>query len=102
MSVQAAWAQTRQVLLLELAALPAEGDVMQWQRRLADAIIDAERPEAGIDRALAKRHRHLLRVIADGLVHTLLPDHTIRSLSRHPGKPASLSAQGADFDFVFD
>lgn len=75
---------------------------MQWQRRLADAIIDAEHPEAGIDRAEAKRHRHLLRVIADGLVHALLPDHTIRSLSRHPGKPASLSAQGTDFDFVFD
>ena len=75
---------------------------MQWQRRLADAIIDAELPEAGIDRAEAKRHRHLLRVMADGLVHTLLPDHIIRSLSRHPGKPALLSAQGADFDFVFD
>lgn len=88
--------------MLELATLPAEGDIMQWQRRLADAIIDAEHPEAGTDRAEAKRHRHLLRVIADGLVHTLLPDHTIRSLSRHPGKPASLSAQGADFDFVFD
>lgn len=101
MSVQEAWAQTRQRLLLELAALPSEGDVLQWQRRLADAIIDAERPETGIDRAEAKRHRHLLRVIADGLVHVLLPDHTIRSLSRHPGPPASLSSQGADFDFVF-
>lgn len=41
-------------------------------------------------------------MIADGLVHTLLPAHIIRSLSRHPGKPASLSAQGANFDFVFD
>ncbi|NUL44132.1 hypothetical protein LG293_09575 [Citricoccus nitrophenolicus] len=97
-----AWAQTRQRLLLELAALPSEGDVLQWQRRLADAIIDAEHPEARTDLAEVKRHRHLLRVIADGLVHTLLPDHTIRSLSRHPGPPASLSSQGADFDFVFD
>ncbi|SMX78856.1 hypothetical protein [Brevibacterium antiquum] len=101
MSVSEAWAQTRRTLLLELAALPVKGDAMQWQRRLADAIIDAEHPDAGIDRAEAKLHRHLLRVIADGLVHTLLPEHTIRSLSRHPGKPASLSAQGADFDFVF-
>jgi hypothetical protein len=101
-SVPAAWVQTRHALLLELAALPGEGDVIQWQRRLADAIIDAEHPDAGVGRAEAKRHRHLLRVIADGLVHALLPDHTIRSLSRHPGKPAALSAQGADFDFVFD
>lgn len=96
------WEQTRHGLLLELAALPSEGDVVQWQRRLADAIIDAESPKVETDRAEAKRHRHLLRVIADGLVHELLHDHTIRSLSRHPGKPASLSAQGADFDFVFE
>ncbi len=102
MSVSAKWEQTRQELLLELAALPSEGDVVQWQRRLADAIIDAESSKVGTDRAEAKRHRHLLRVIADGLVHELLHDHTIRSLSRHPGKPASLSAQGADFDFVFE
>src|SRR5665647_2399512 len=96
------WMQTRHALLLELAALPGGGDVLEWQRRLADAIIEAEDPPIGTDRAVAKRHRHLLRVIADGLVHTLLPEHTVRSLSRHPGKPASLSAQGADFDFVFE
>lgn len=102
MSVPSEWALTRHALMLELSALPGVGDVLLWQRRLADAIIDAEEPRMGVDRAVAKRHRHLLRVIADGLVHTLLPQHTIRSLSRHPGKPASLSAQGADFDFVFE
>jgi hypothetical protein len=102
MSVSAIWEHARHELLLELAALPSEGDVLTWQRRLADAIIDSENPKAGTDRAEAKRHRHLLRVIADGLVHELLPEHTIRSLSRHPGKPASLSSQGADFDFVFE
>lgn len=102
MSAPPEWMQTRHALLLELAALPGGGDVLEWQRRLADAIIEAEDPPIGTDRAVAKRHRHLLRVIADGLVHTLLPEHTVRSLSRHPGKPASLSAQGADFDFVFE
>lgn len=102
MSDEATWEQTRHKLLIELAALPLEGDVVMWQRRLADAIIDAESAMAGTNRAEAKRHRHLLRVIADGLVHELLHDHTIRALSRHPGKPASLSAQGADFDFVFE
>lgn len=102
MSVPSEWAQTRHALMLELSALPGVGDVLLWQRRLADAIIGAEEPPMGVDRAVAKRHRHLLRVIADGLVHTLLPQHTIRSLSRHPGRPASLSPQGADFDFVFE
>ncbi|MBO3083023.1 hypothetical protein [Cellulomonas fengjieae] len=102
MAVPSSWVQTRHALMLELAALPREGDLLQWQRRLADAIIDAESPPAGVDRAEARWHRHLLRVIADGLVHSLLPEHTIRSLSRHPGKPASLSAQGVDFDFVFE
>lgn len=102
MSVSALWEQTRHELLLELAALPSEGDVVQWQRRLADAIIESESPRTGADKVEAKRHRHLLRVIVDGLVHQLLPEHTVRSLSRHPGPPASLSAQGADFDFVFE
>ncbi|MCO4263752.1 hypothetical protein NG697_12605 [Pseudarthrobacter sp. MDT3-26] len=102
MSISATWEQTRHGLLLELAALPSEGDVVQWQRRLADAIIDAEGAKVATDMGEAKRHRHLLRVIADGLVHELLDEHTIRSLSRHPGKPASLLAQGADFDFVFE
>lgn len=102
MTDAARWEQTRLELLLELAALPSDGDVLQWQRRLADAIIDAERKTFESDRAEAKRHRHLIRVIADGLVHQLLPEHTIRSLSRHPGPPASLSSQGVDFDFVFE
>lgn len=102
MSVSAIWERARHELLLELAALPSKGDVLTWQRRLADEIIDAENLKDGTDREEAKRHRHLLRVIADGLVHELLPEHTIRSLSRHPGKPASLSSQGADFDFVFE
>jgi len=102
MSVVELWEQTRRALVLELAALPSEGDVMEWQRRLAEAIIDAEQPPAEADKAEAKRHRHLLRVIGDGLVHELLDEHTIRALSRHPGRPASLSGQGTDFDFVLD
>lgn len=102
MSVVDLWEQTRRALVLELAALPSEGDVMEWQRHLADAIIDAEQPPAEADKTEAKRHRHLLRVIGDGLVYELLDEHTIRALSRHPGGPASLKGQGADFDFVLD
>lgn len=100
-SVATQWAETRRALVLELSAPSSPSDLLEWQRRLADAIIYAEQPEIGADKEAARRHRHLLRVIADGLVHAVLPEHTIRSLSRHPGKPPSLSAQGADFDFVF-
>jgi hypothetical protein len=95
-------AEVRRSLLVEFAALPGEGDVLAWQRRLADAIIAAEAKPTGLDVGKLKRHRHLLRVIGDALVHTVLPSHTIRALSRHPGKPAALTAQGADFDFVFE
>lgn len=95
-------AEVRRSLIVEFAALPGEGDVVAWQRRLADAIIDAEAGSPQHDSAGLKWHRHLLRVIGDALVHALLPAHTIRALSRHPGKPPSLSAQGEDFDFVFE
>ncbi|MDT0264188.1 hypothetical protein [Jatrophihabitans lederbergiae] len=95
-------AEVRRSLIVEFAALPGEGDVVAWQRRLADAIIDAEAGSPQHDSAELKWHRHLLRVIGDALVHALLPAHTIRALSRHPGRPPSLSAQGEDFDFVFE
>lgn len=95
-------AEIRRSLLAEFAALPGEGDVLAWQRRLAYAIIAAEAEDTCHDPDELKWHRHLLRVIGDALVHTLLPSHTIRALSRHPGKPAALTAQGADFDFVFE
>lgn len=69
------WAHTRRTPFLELAALPVMRNIMQWQRRLAGAIIDAEHPKTGIDRAEAKLDLHLMRVIADSLVHTL-PENT--------------------------
>lgn len=103
----AAYAAERRLLLHDFVELPQARSGIDWQRQLADAIMRAERDSA--DRARtkderldAKRHRHLLRVIGDGLVHTLLPSHTIRALSRHPGKPAHLTSQGDDFEFVFD
>ncbi|HXC79419.1 MAG TPA: hypothetical protein VNU19_20480, partial [Candidatus Acidoferrum sp.] len=95
-------AKVRRSLIVEFAALPGQGDVVAWQRRLADAIIEAEAGSLPHDPSELKWHRHLLRVIGDALVHALLPAHTIRALSRHPGKPPSLSAQGEDFDFVFE
>ena len=102
-----ALAAKRRRLLHDFDKLPESGSVVEWQRHLADAIMRAERDSADhaktkVERLDAKRHRHLLRVIGDGLVHTLLPSHTIRALSRHPGKPAHLMSQGDDFEFVFE
>jgi hypothetical protein len=91
----------RRDLVVAFTELPEAGDVMVWQRHLADAIIAAENNSGGYDVADLKYHRHLLRVIGDALVYALLPSHTIRTLSRHPGRPAALSAQGQDFEFVF-
>lgn len=88
--------------MLDLALLPGEGDVLTWQRRLADALMDAEADMDGTDSWELKRHRHLLRVMADALVHQLVEGHTVRTLSQHPGKPPSITAQGPDFDFVFE
>lgn len=99
------YATERLSMLEEYCRLPGEGDVVVWQRKLADAIIAAEGasndPDVNLRRA-AKRHRHLLRVIGDALVQALIPQHTIRALSRHAGRPAHLSSQGADFDSVFE
>lgn len=102
-----AYAAERLLLLHDFVELLRSGGGIEWQRQLADAIMRAERDSADrtrtkVERLEAKRHRHLLRVIGDGLVHTLLPSHTIRALSRHPGKPAHLTSQGDDFEFVFD
>lgn len=101
-ALEEAYSQERRELLEEFCALPDIGDVLLWQRRLADAIMRAETESTGPSRYIAKRHRHLLRVIGDALVHALLPSHTIRALSRAPGKPPHLSSQGDDLDFVFD
>jgi hypothetical protein len=88
--------------MTDLALLPGRGDVLAWQRRLADALIEAEASTDDIDPVDRKRHRHLLRVMADGLVHTVLDSHTIRALSQHSGKPPSIAGQGPNFDFVFE
>lgn len=92
----------RRALILDLALLPGEGDVLTWQRRLANALMDAEANIDGTAPSELRRHRHLLRVMADGLVHRLVDGHTVRALSQHPGKPPSITAQGPDFDFVFE
>jgi hypothetical protein len=70
-----------------------------YPARLAPAVARGPAPAARPARA---RPGHRV-VIGDALVHTtLLPTHTIRALSRRPRPPASLTAQGTDFDFVLE
>ena len=95
-------AAERRHLLEDLCVLDQTVDLLEWQRRLADAIIATERGRPGCDPWELKLHRHLLRVIGDGLVHSLVSSHTIRTLGRSPGKPAHVASQGDDFEFVFD
>jgi len=77
---------------------------MLWQRHLGDAILEAERQskDPTEDSRELKEHRHLLHVIGDSLVYTLLTSHTIRTLSKGKTRPASLIGQGTDFEFVLD
>jgi hypothetical protein len=90
----------RAELVARLSALPASGSILGFQRALSDAILSAEGRLLTCDDEEA-RHLHLLRCIGDGLAWSLLPPHTIRTLNRHPGKPASLVSQGDDLAFVF-
>lgn len=92
----------RRRLLTELSRLPEQGDVLDWQRSLAAAIIAAEAAGVDGDRGERKYHRHLLRVLGDGLVHNLIPPHTIRALEPQVRRPPSLSAQHEDFEFVME
>lgn len=75
---------------------------MDWQGSLAAAIIAAEAAGVDDDREERKYHRHLLRVLGDGLVHNLIPPHTIRALEPQVRRPPSLSAQHEDFEFVME
>lgn len=102
-----AYAAERRRLIYEFDAIPENRNLVAWQLQLAAAIMTAEqdaadRTKSKSEKYEAKRHRHLLRVIGDGLVHTLVPSHTTRTLSRHPGKPPHLTSQGEDLQFVFD
>jgi hypothetical protein len=95
--------RVRRELIESFCRLPGECDVVAWQRRLSRAIQDAELglPSSASDEL--RVHCHLLRVIGDMLVHSLLPSHTIRALQRSPSpRPPWLSAQGLDFEFVLD
>jgi hypothetical protein len=79
----------------------APADLLAVQRQLREALVNAERDTSG-DRDSRSWHRHLLRVIGDGLAFRHLDEHLIRNLAGLGGPPAGLASQGADLDFVLE
>jgi hypothetical protein len=89
-------------LVVEFSALPGAGSPIAFQRHLADAILESE-GQASLSKrgSPIRRHIHLLRSIGDAFVWSVLPEHFIRTLRRHPGSSPSLGGQGNDLGFVF-
>ncbi|MEV7830336.1 hypothetical protein AB0P12_06860 [Streptomyces subrutilus] len=88
--------EVRRSLLLARDSLRTPVDYFVFQKELAQEIRDAEKRK-GED---SKAHKHLLRLIGDSLAWDLLDSHVIRELARDRLRPANLSSQGEDFDFV--
>ena len=74
--------------------------LFDFQRDLANEIRAVE-PAAYRDRgSLEREHLKALRLIGDAIAWQTLHPHTIRQLSKHPGKPPALGSQGEAFEFV--
>jgi hypothetical protein len=94
-------ARIRTRLVERLAKLPAEGSVMDLQLEMA-AAHDIGNDHMAVDPVAAKRHVHLLRVIADGLAWRLLDPHLIRTLAKNPGPPAKITRHDPGFAFTIE
>ncbi|GAA1589764.1 hypothetical protein [Actinoplanes couchii] len=89
---------TRRLLLRFLVDLPDSGSVVDLQRKLLDE--HARKGTTRAERDLFKHHRIKLRAIGDALAWLLLPAHTIRTLSKHPGRAAPPPMNAEDAAFV--
>lgn len=88
----------RRLLMQFFADLPNSGSVVDLQRQIL-----GEHARKGATRAehdLFKHHRTKLRAIGDALAWLLLPAHTIRTLSKHPGRGAPPPIDTKDAAFV--
>ncbi|MGW5557622.1 hypothetical protein ACWER9_10415 [Micromonospora sp. NPDC003944] len=86
----------RRDLVQSFADLPNSASVVDLQRRLLGE--HARKGATRAERELFKRHRTKLRAIGDALAWLLLPAHTIRTLSKHPGRAAAaVAAEDAAF-----
>jgi hypothetical protein len=88
----------RRGLVQSFADLPNSGSVVDLQRRLLGE--HARKGATRAERDLFKHHRTKLRAIGDALAWLLLPAHTIRTLSKHPGRAAAPPVDAEDTAFV--
>lgn len=88
----------RRRLMQFFADLPGSGSVVDLQRNLLDE--HARKGATRAERDLLKHHRMKLRAIGDALTWLLLPAHTIRTLSKHPGRAAPPPIATGDAAFV--
>jgi len=94
-------AEKRRALVLRFCDLPDRGSPLTFQRDLAAELLAAETDSANRASGELSRHKRLIRTIGDGLAFSLLPQHTIRTLGRHPGGPnPSMVGQREDFMHV--
>jgi len=77
----------RRHLVQSFADLPSPGSVVDFQRSLLGQ--HARKGTTRAERDLFKHHRTKLRAIGDALAWLLLPAHSIRTLSKHPGRAAA-------------
>ncbi len=94
--------ERRQTLVKHFYGLPEHGSPLALQHAMATEVKIAEAASQKRRSPELARHRRLIRIIGDSLAFSLLHDHTIRTLTRHPGAPASLTGQGQDFSFTME
>jgi hypothetical protein len=94
--------ERRRDLVLRFCDLPGRGSALALQHALAAEIRAAEAGSASVASRTWARHKHLVRIIGDSLAFSLIHEHTIRTLGRHPGSAAGIMGQGDDFSFVMD
>ncbi|RAO30003.1 hypothetical protein PSN13_05202 [Micromonospora saelicesensis] len=88
----------RRELMQHLASLPSVGSIIAMQQALLREHGRTSQTQAG--RELLKEHRSKLRAIGDALTWQVLPAHAIRTLAKHPGRPAPPPVDTDDAAFV--
>lgn len=92
--------EKRRALVLRFCDLPDKGSPLSFQRDLAAELRATEtRSTQSLTQELS-RHKRLVRIIGDSLAFSVLDQHTIRTLSRHPGPSPSIVGQREDFAHV--
>lgn len=88
----------RSDLVRYFSGLPGAGSVIELQRMLLKEHLRTHRTRP--ERDVLKHHRGKLRAVGDALAWSLLPAHTIRTLSKHPHRAAAPPVNADDAAFV--